>query len=306
MATAPAMAVRRQEQTYRAWSPVLCLLAAVLMLGTVSPAIKYILQQKQILPLELACLRVGLAFVFLFSVNLLEEREELFSLTRADFVRLTLIGFLGVGLYYGLSVWSLVYTNVTHYILIYSLNPCFTAIISVLMKRDQASPYKIGGILLSLAGCMVAIVEVFSGAPLNIGIGDFLALVSTMLVSVYIVLSYGVVKKYGVLTANTVMFGTSTAILLLATIAWTKPSVHNVSLLSGSLIVYMGIATAAAFLLRYVSLKTLSPLTVGVFHYLVPVFAIFIAHLLLAEPLEPSMIVGGTMLFAGIEMVRRG
>ena len=305
MAPPPATATRALDWTRQA-SPALFLLSAVLMLGTVSPVIRLILRRHEIQPLDLACIRISLAFIFLLAVTLFQDREEFLALAPADVLRLTLVGFLGVGLYYGLTIWSLQYTTVTHYILIYSLNPCFTAILSVLMKHDPLSARKLWGVLLSFAGCALAVSEGLTGASMQVGLGDSLVLLATVIVSLFIVLSAGIVKRYGALTANTVMFGSSAFILATGTTFWSTPYSHLISFLSSSLIVYLGIATAAAFLLRYISLRSLTPMTVGAFHNLVPICAIALAYLFLGERLGFSTIGGGIMILSGVEMVRRG
>ena len=306
MAAVPSLAARALELTRHSLAPALFLLSAVLMLGTVSPVIRFILRRHEIEPLDLACIRIALAFIFLLAITLFQDREEFLALTLADVARLTLVGFLGVGLYYGLTIWSLKYTTVTHYILIYSLNPCFTAILSVLMKRDPPKAQKSWGVLLSFAGCALAVSEGLTGASLHVGLGDSLVLLATVIVSLFIVLSAGIVKRYGALTANTVMFGSSAFILATGTTFWSTPYSHLLSLLSSSLIVYLGIATAAAFLLRYISLRSLTPMTVGAFHNLVPICAIALAYLFLGEQLSYSTIAGGLMILTGVEMVRRG
>jgi len=308
MSIAPALATRALELTRHSLAPPLFLLSAVLMLGTVSPVIRFILQQHEIEPLDLAFVRIAVAFVFLLVATLFQDREEFLALTPTDVAQLTFVGFLGVGLYYGLTVWSLKYTTVTHYILIYSLNPCFTAVISVLMKKDPPSAFKFWGILISFAGGAISVFDGFVGSSLQIGLGDSLVLLATIIVSFFIVLSAGIVKRYGALTANTVMFGSSAFILAAADVFSSTPAsyLHLLSFRDSSLILYLGIATAAAFLLRYISLRSLTPMTVGAFHNLVPVCAIALAYLFLGEHVGPPVFVGGTMILAGVEMVRRG
>jgi drug/metabolite transporter (DMT)-like permease len=276
------------------------------MLGTVSPVMKQVLQRSDVSPLELACSRVLIAFVVLFVITLRDDRDGISFLTGMDLLRLTCVGFLGVGFYYAVGAWALLHTTVTHYILIYSLNPSFTATLSFLMKKDQASVGKICGILLSFAGGLISVTEGFHHTTLGIGTADSLVLLSTVLVSLYIVLSSEIVKRYGPQTANTVMFGTSFLLLLVGTLVWPEASSAQLSLVNGSLILYLGIATAAAFLLRYLSLQSLTPATVGAFHNLVPVFAIFLAYMLLDEPVESHTIIGGVTIIAGVELVRRG
>jgi len=306
MAIAPALATRALELTRHSLAPPLFLLSAVLMLGTVSPVIRFILQQHEIEPLDLAFIRIAVAFVFLLVATLLQDREEFLALTPADVVQLTFVGFLGVGLYYGLTVWSLKYTTVTHYILIYSLNPCFTAVISVLMKKDPPSAFKFGGILISFTGGAISVFDGFVGSSLQIGLGDSLVLLATIIVSFFIVLSAGIVKRYGALTANTVMFGSSAFILAAVDAFSAMPASYLLSFRDSFLVLYLGIATAAAFLLRYISLRSLTPMTVGAFHNLVPVCSIALAYLFLGEHVGPPVFVGGTMILAGVEMVRRG
>jgi drug/metabolite transporter (DMT)-like permease len=73
-----------------------------------------------------------------------------------------------------------------------------------------------------------------------------------------------------------------------------------------TLIVYMGAATAAVFFLRALSLQSLTPLTVGTFHHLVPVCAIASAYLFLGEPIEVHTMIGAAIILTGTECVRRG
>ena len=72
------------------------------------------------------------------------------------------------------------------------------------------------------------------------------------------------------------------------------------------LVVYVGASTAAVFLFRYMAQRSLSPMTVGVYHNLVPVLTIVVACLCFGEQLEGSTIIGGVCIIAGAELVRRG
>jgi len=113
------------------------------------------------------------------------------------------------------------------------------------------------------------------------------------------------VKRYGALTANTVMFGSSSLLLLAGAIAWTELPREPLSLLTLSLIVFIGCATAAVFLLRFTSLRSLTPTTVGGFHNLVPVFTLLFAYLFLGEAPALHSIIGGVAILGGVELVRR-
>ncbi len=282
---------------------LLYLTSAVLMLSTVTPVMKEVVRHGDLSPFELVCLRILIAFACLFLVTLTGPWKELLLLPWADVARLTLLGILGVGLAYGLAGWALLYTSVTHYSLIYSLNPSFVALFSFLMKKDRPSPLKITGILCSVGGCLLAIPEGFH--DLAVGFGDGLVLLFTVSAASAIVLSTGMVKRYGAATATMLMFGSGLFFLLLGAVVWSVPHKLHITFSNSLLIAYIGIATAAVFFLRNLSLKFLTPTTVGAFHNLTPVFGIFLAYLFLDEPVTGQMIIGGTISLAGVELVRR-
>ena len=75
--------------------------------------------------------------------------------------------------------------------------------------------------------------------------------------------------------------------------------------LTAILVAYVGVATAAVFLLRYVALQSLTPMTVGVYHNLVPVCTILLAYVYLGEVVGASTVLGGASIIAGAEWVRR-
>ncbi len=298
------MALSRPAAPHADHGPLLSITAAVLMLSTVTPVMKSLLRQGDLAPLDLVCLRVLIAFFCLAAITLGGPWQDLLRINRGDVVRLALLGILGVGLAYGLAGWALVYTNVSHYSLIYSLHPTLTALLSLFLRKDRVSALKIAGIMLSLCGCLFALPDWLFDQ--DVGFGDLLVLLFTLSAAACVVLSSGMVKRYGAATTTTVMFGTGLCFLLPGVIFWSIPSSLHVTLSSGLLIVYAGVATAAVFFLRNLSLQSLTPATVGAFHNLVPVFGILIAALFLGEPITVNMVVGGTAILAGVELVRRG
>ncbi len=133
-----------------------------------------------------------------------------------------------------------------------------------------------------------------------------MVLLFTIAMSAHIVLSTGLVRRLGVMTSNTVMFGTSACALFLWGATCEEVPHLSLSLMTMSLMFYMGAATAAVFFLRALSLQSLTPVTVGTFHHLVPVWAIAFAYLFLGEPIETHTVIGAAVILAGTECVRRG
>ena len=290
--------------------PLLCLLAAVVLLSSITPTIKYVFQHSDLQPIALASLRVLIGFFVLMLSTMLWDRRGAEEVVGPATVPLTLLGLLGVASY-AVAAWGLLYTSVTHYILIYSLMPSMTAIFSCLCGKERVSPFKATGILLSLVGCVTAISDGYHGFGAGSVIGDGLVLLFTMMMAAYIVLSSGVVQHVSPLPANTLMFGGSALLLslimvLFGAMGWATPMSEPISPLILLLVIYVGAATAAVFLFRYMSQRSLSPMTVGVYHNLVPVLTILVACLCFGERLEGSTIIGGVCIIAGAELVHRG
>ncbi len=283
---------------------IVALVTAMFLLSTLSPVTKELFQAGNVSAYDLICFRIIIAFVFLASMSAFGSWRELKDLSRQDLIRLTVLGMIGVGIAYGCAGWSLMYTSVTHYSLIYSLGPALTALFCFALKHDVPTRWKIAGILLSLAGCAYSIPEGFQN--LEMGLGDALVFVFTLSISATIVLGASVVKRRGAATATTVMFGSSMLMLLAGSFVLPTESTTQWTFHNGLLIAYLGLATAAIFFLRNLSLKSLPPTTVGGFHNLVPVFSILIATVFLGEQLTANEILGGAAILSGTEMVRRG
>lgn len=284
--------------------PLLCLLGVVLLLSSVTLVIKYVFQHSTVQPLQLAMIRVAIGFVLLFAITLLWDWRGLVSLAVRDIVRLAFVGLLGV-FSYAVAACGLMQTSVTHYALIYSLLPSSTATLSVCLGKERLSPIKLTGIMLSLVGCLVAVSGEASSLELSFHFGDALVLLFTVMMSAHIVFSAGIVKRFGVMVANTVMFGSSAVVLLMGSWQWTQPKHAAPSSLILASVIYVGLATAAVFLLRSRSLQSLPPATVGTFHNLIPVATIILACVCLGESIGALTLIGGTTVVAGAELVRR-
>ena len=284
--------------------PLACLVGVVVLLSSVTPVIKYVFQHSHVQPLGLACFRVMIGFLLLLAITWLWDRRGLLSLSAPDLLRLGLIGFLGV-FSYTVAAWGLMHTSVVHYALIYGLLPSITAGLSVAFGHDRINLQKGAGILFSLAGCVVALSVAAPHEEATIQFGDLFVLLFTVMMSAHIVFSSGIVKRFGVMVSNTVMFGSSSLLLSLGSMPWSDSLQDDSSPLILVSVFYVGCATAAVFLLRCRSLQSLSPATVGTYHNLIPVCTVLLAYACLGEPLGLSTVLGGIMVIIGAEIVRR-
>jgi len=284
--------------------PLLCLVGVVLLLSSVTPLVKYIFQHSHLHPIRLASFRVMIGFLVLLTITWLWDRRGLMSLSADGLLRLGFVGFLGV-FSYTIAAWGLMHTSVVHYSLIYGLLPSCTAALSVLSGHDRMTIPKCLGVLFSLGGCVVAICFAVPDGEAAVHWGDLFVLLFTVMMSAHIVFSSGIVKRFGVMVSNTVMFGSSSLLLLFGSMPWSEALQEEASPLIMLSVLYIGCATAAVFLLRCRSLQTLSPATVGTYHNLIPVCTVLLAYVWLGEPLGLSTVVGGIMVILGAEVVRR-
>ncbi len=107
------------------------------------------------------------------------------------------------------------------------------------------------------------------------------------------------------MVANTVMFGSSALILFAGSWQWPEPRQGHLTFLVLGGVIYVGIATALVFVLRYRALQALPPATVGTYHNLVPICTIVAAALFFSESVGLVTVAGSGMVLAGAELVRR-
>ena len=285
--------------------PILCLLGVVALLSSITPVMKYVLEHSGLTFLSIANGRIVIGFLFLTVMTACWDWKGLRALSFSDGARFGALGLLGVGSYV-VAAYGLLYTNVTHYALIYSLLPTFTAFFSWCLSKEQVSWSGLSGILLSWAGCLAALAANLHAGAIEVGLGDPLVLLFTLMMAAHIVMSMHIVRRHGVLTANTAMFGTSAVLVSGCSIAWGDPApTADLSWNVWSAVLFIGLGTAGVFLLRSRSLQSLPPATVGAYHNLIPICTIAIAHWYLDEPLTGPTVIGALAVLLGTELVRR-
>ena len=274
----------------------------VLLLGSISPVMKYLLTQTPLSPVGLTFSRVTIALVILMMVALLTEQNPFRAILREDLALLGLLGVWGIAAAYLVAAWGLLYTPVSHYVLIYSVMPCMTLLFSRLAGRETITGRKVLGCIISCLGCLLSIKDSF--APFRQAIlGDALILLFTILLAGHLVMSAGVVARYGAITANTIMFGSAVAALspTALTTAWVPQSLTGTTV---TLMLYLGVATGLVYVCRYLALQVLTPAFVGAFHDLVPVCSIWLAAVWLAEPVHAETVAAALMILAGLAVLR--
>jgi drug/metabolite transporter (DMT)-like permease len=200
--------MRKESMQAISYSPYISLLVIVGLLGTVTPVMKSVFVASQVNPVSVAALRTLVAFVILFPVAACRDLRALVNLSRRDVIELSLLGSLGLGSYL-LAATGLKYTTVTHYVLLYSLLPAWTALFMALLRYRRLTLPVVAGIGLSMVGCTLAVTINSHSLDTTLLAGDGLVLLFTIMMALYPVASRNITSRIGTLPANAVMFGST-------------------------------------------------------------------------------------------------
>jgi drug/metabolite transporter (DMT)-like permease len=228
---------------------------------------------------------------------------------RADWRTVALVGLLGVpgG---GIGVMAAQrYISADVASLITVIGPVFTAFAAYLLLGQRLSRRQAGGIALAMAGFLIILLLGGKGARFEVRnmIGVLLMASSPFFWAFYTVLSKGLVMRYG--------SATTTGLVMLVGAAYLAPLLspqfaRNLLALSGrgwGAALFSGlVATGLSYLLWNRGLRALQPAQVAVYIYLVPVFGVLTAAVVLGDRLTPWAALGGLTILAGVIVTNLG
>lgn len=263
----------------------------------------------QVLPhFTASVLRFGVAAVVLLVLVRMRE-GGLPRLDARQWLAMIVLGATGVSLYNAFFFAALEHVPAGRASLIMALNPVGTALGAWLLFRERMSPLRCVGIVLSLIGAAVVIgrgdpLALLSGA---LGAGELMLFVCVLSWVAYTLTGRVVLGRVSVLatTAYAALVGTA---MLAVGAAFELPQVRFDALSPSDwgAVVYLGVlGTVVAFLWYNEGVLRLGPARAAVFINFVPVFGVVFSAILLAEPVLPSMIVGGALVIIGVSLTNR-
>jgi drug/metabolite transporter (DMT)-like permease len=194
--------------------------------------------------------------------------------------------------------------------LIVALNPIAIALSAALFLREPLSSVKLVGIGMSLVGAAIVIGQ---GNPIGlltqgIQLGDLYLLACVASWVAYTLASRQALTQVSSLVATTYACSIGAVGLLLPAL-WEGliPAAPSFRLEAWLAVAYGGIlGSAVAFILYADGVRALGPAKAGSFINLVPPSAIVLAALILQEQITPSLLVGGSLIIAGVITANRG
>ena len=177
---------------------------AVIMFTSFEVVLKFI--AGQINPVQLTLCRFAIGFIFLLPValhNLKKREKQLDGKTMAYFA---LLGLIGIALCMPILQMAVSYTNSSVAAVMFSCNPVFVTFLAFFLLKEPIKPRHIAALALEILGTVVII------SPWNTKLnmtGVALALLSTLLFSLYGVMGKRKVEQFGsaVVTCFSFLFG---------------------------------------------------------------------------------------------------
>jgi len=253
-------------------------------------------------PYTTAFIRFVIATVALSCAAYRSESRAHWS--RLAWAKLSLMGMLGVTLFFSLQNLGLTYTSATSASLILSSIPALTAIVSSSILGEAISRVRALSITISMAGISLVILGGSEGA-LSLGgslTGDLLILGCALVWSGYTVISRSLAGRlpYLTVTLASTTFGT----LFLAPLAayeYSTSAPMRISLPSITSLLFLGlVASALGFLLYNFAVTRLEASEASIYVNLSPLVTVCAASLILNEQISPLQILGGIVVLTSV------
>ncbi|MFC3148544.1 DMT family transporter [Piscinibacterium candidicorallinum] len=284
------------------------LLGMAVLWGASWPAGKVLAQSMP--PLTAAAWRFAFAVLILL-VWMLATRGWP-RLSPRQWASLALAGAVGVFGYAVFFMLGLQLVPASRAALVVTTNPVFTTLLAVWLFREHFNG-RIGlGMLMAVLGAATVLTR---GAPWHLfagalGLGEWLLLGCVATWTGYTLISRGLLKGIDTVTSTALgaVFGTAllivTALLLDGRAALAAPLVWTPTVWISMAFLVVG-ATVLAYAWYFDGVAQLGAGTAASYISLVPVFGVSSSILLLGEPVDSSLLIGGALAVAGVVVMNR-
>lgn len=277
------------------------LLTPVIIWSTVFPLSKLILDD--IPPTSLAAVRfiVGSICLLAYAIYTFSIREVWESLKRR-YQTYVLLGFIGIFMNNFLQNLGLNLSSASSTSLLGTTDPIFAVLLSAAFLGEPLTKRKVAGLIASFAGVYLVTTNGQWITDWGQSTGNLLVIGAAMSYSIYTILSKRVLhhEEPPIVVAWTSVIGAGLLALAALVIdkgqSWGSLTAANKAILAYLSVVPTSVSVVAYFYL----LQRVQASQAAVSLFLIPVFSITWATLLLKESLTPAMLGGGALIICGV------
>ncbi len=259
----------------------------------------------EISPMSFNALRLALgALVLAATTWILEGRIEF---KKRDWGLFLVFGVLGNTIYQTLFIEGVHRTKAGNVALLLSTATVFIALLSWLVGHERLSKLVWSGILLSLSGVALILLESSSLSVSGATVGGDLLIVSCSLCwAAYTVYARSVMRTYSALSFTTVTFGIGTVFfVLIATPQLLREDWGGVSATSFvELALSALMALSVGYALWFFAVGRLGSTRASIYNNLIPFVGVLVAWLFLGETITLPQLAGGSCVLTGIYLTR--
>src|SRR5690625_2571190 len=242
--------------------------------------------------------RLLFAVIIMLPIIIIKHRHEFKLITRKDWIFST---FAGIFLAAHFILWfeSLNYTSVASSVVLVTLQPIFAFLGTYLFFKERFSPGAVISMLIALFGSIIISWGDFQISGMAL-LGDILALLGAITITVYFLFGQRVRKQLSLMTYTFIVYSISSITLIFYNLALQNPFLgypanHWWIFLALAIIPTFFGHTLFNWALRWLSTSTIS---MGIIFE--PVGATILAYFIFGERVTDSQWLGGTIILAGL------
>ncbi len=229
-----------------------------------------------------------------------KSRKEFVSFSRRQALSIILSGFL-LAVHYTMWFESLRFTSVSSSTVLVSMQPLFSLLWGFLFLRERVRPDAVFGCLVAITGSAVIGWGDFSVSSAAL-FGDFLALSSAGVISLYFLIGQVARKNTGVIAYSVLSYFSSAAFLLVYILMDKHPLSGFPAMTWCSFLGLAFISTIGGQFVFNLLLKDISATMVSMGILGEPVGTCILAFLILKETIAPRQLAGIVMIMLGLSV----
>lgn len=207
-----------------------------------------------------------------------------------------------------LFVIGLNHTSISHTAFIFSLVPILVLLLAAWAGQEHVTARKLVGMAVSATGVVLLSFDKANGSGPTL-FGDAMCLASSCLFSFFTVMSKPYRIRYGPVTVSTFSYVSGAVALLPVVLYFPFLQDFEFEAVAGAgwaALIYMAVFPAViGYIIYYYALGFIAASRLSTFNYLQPPLATAIGVLFLGEPLTSLLLLGGTLILAGVAVTER-